>query len=131
VLFYARHELTLHPALTIKPEYILMGLIRADPMTISASLDRGWTIGRVETALNLAGEAGVGVVPEEVDIPYSPAVHALLCRSVRLADELGSISVEPVHLLVAFLEDSSTPAVKVVGEAGLTRDRVLASISRP
>jgi ClpA/ClpB-like protein len=130
VLFYARHELTLRPARAMTPEYILVGLLRAAPMIISASVNQSWTIGRIETALNLATEPGVAVLPEDVDIPFSPAVESLLRRSVESADELGSVSIEPGHLLLALLEDSSTPAAQVLGEAGLTRDRVVEVLKR-
>lgn len=125
VIFFARLELSAHPASRIEPEHIVMGILRVDPMLISANLARDWTTERVETSLTLPAAPGLSALPEHVEVPVSPSVLALLRRAVVTADQLGSREVQPRHLLVALLDDESLPVVNLLREAGVSREVIL------
>jgi ATP-dependent Clp protease ATP-binding subunit ClpA len=128
VVFYARRELSTHPSKSLEPEHIVLGIIRVEPTAITTYLASDWSLERVESALKLSPEQDAAVVPEHVEVPFSPPVEVVLRRAVVVADQLGRERVEPRHLLIALLEDESQSVTKMLHEAGLYRQRILESL---
>lgn len=69
--------------------------------------------------------------PESVEMPLSAAVKDVLLAAYGLSQELRherAGNVEPLHLLAAVLADETCEVGKIVKEAGVEREAVIAAI---
>lgn len=64
-------------------------------------------------------------LPKESDMPLSEDGKAILRLADKLRVELQQSSLEPLHLLAAFLEDKSSRAAQLFRKAGITREKVI------
>lgn len=128
VLICARSEFSLHPTTTLQPEHIIVGILSVDPAIISAHFAPDWTVERLRLALNLPAREDSRILPEDMDVPISPAVMSMLSLAVTKADELGERYLRPQHLLLALLANQTQPVVQLLREAGVTPQAVLDSL---
>lgn len=69
-------------------------------------------------------------VAESSDMPLSADAVRALHKAVSRAHELGADKVEPLHVLVAILQERSSRAVQVFWESGVTEDNVVAELTK-
>jgi ATP-dependent Clp protease ATP-binding subunit ClpB len=116
---------------TIEPEHILFALL-ADPEGIvypllhQAGADPGALRRRVDETLDRVPKVFAQGAAAEARI--SPATAALLDAATREAEALTDEYVSTEHLLLAMLAGDSG-AARVLQDAGLTRDGVLAALA--
>lgn len=85
---------------------------------------------RIESALTRQlASAGTGpLTPEHIEVPFSPAVRTLLSAAALIADELGSKTIDPLHLLVALLKDEGSSVAQLRRDGGASAAAILAKL---
>jgi ATP-dependent Clp protease ATP-binding subunit ClpC len=130
VLFHARREVSVSRGAAIESEHVVLGVLRADKSLIAAHLKADWTLARVsfqwKGQLTSVGQA----LPVHVEVPLAPAVRALIFCAAEIADRLGHRDIEPAHLLAALLQDETSSGGRVLREAGISSDSILAGLTR-
>jgi ATP-dependent Clp protease ATP-binding subunit ClpA len=69
-------------------------------------------------------------VPNDSDLPVSENVQRIFTIATNLRDALQQSSIEPLHLLLAALEDTSSQAAHMLRAVGITREDVLMAIQK-
>ncbi len=117
---------------TIEPEHVLFGLL-SDPEGIvypllhEAGADPVRLRQRVDEALDRLPKVYAGGAAGEVRI--SPATGRLLEAAGREAEALTDEYISTEHLVLAMLAAGDSAAARILLEAGLTRDNVLAALA--
>jgi ATP-dependent Clp protease ATP-binding subunit ClpB len=117
---------------TIEPEHVLFGLLSDPdgivyPLLHQAGADPVRLRQRVDEALERLPKVYAGGAAGEVRI--SPATGRLLEAAGREAEALTDQYISTEHLLLAMLAAGDSPAARILLEAGLTRDNVLAALA--
>lgn len=68
---------------------------------------------------------------DETEMRLSEEAARLLRRTGEEARSAGSLTSEPLHLILAALRDGASLAAKLLAEAGMTVEVVLARLGRP
>jgi len=98
----------------------LLEFLKVDPNALSEELD---TILRTGPKGNIV-EVGAG------QISITPRVARILDLANEEANRLKDELISTEHLFLAILSEHNTPAVRLLEEAGLTRDRVYDAIQQ-
>jgi ATP-dependent Clp protease ATP-binding subunit ClpA len=116
-LFYARADVSAHGGTAITDAHLLLGTLKAAP-----ELGR---IIRPTVNIQLLSECLIGAVAapslplESVEVPFDPAVKAVLLDAARLADGLGQWDVTPAHLFQAILHQRQSTAAACLRTVGI------------
>jgi len=126
----AVQEAGCHNQQAVEPEHLLFALL-ADPEGIVYPLLHN--LGASPRVLRDRVDDALGKLPKVYadaaqDVRLSPRTAAVLERAAAVAEEMTDEYVSTEHLLLALLEGSDT-AGRVLQEAGLTRDAVLAALA--
>ena len=126
----ARQQVVARNHQAIEPEHLLVALL-GDPEGIVFALLHG--LGVAPKVLRDQADAALDRMPKVYaqtgDARVSPALANVLEAAFREAEALGDEYVSTEHLLLALLEGSS-PAARILREAGLDRDGVLATLAQ-
>ena len=104
-LFFSRYESATLGRLRIRPEHVLLGIIRGDGRS-SRDLWKttGVTLDEARTAMVDPSEPRDEVV-EPVQIPFQDATKALFTAATQEADRLGHQRVATAHVVLALLRE--------------------------
>lgn len=110
-------------------EHLLIGLIEVDGPARDALVG---TLPSAEARLAVEQIVGRGQPPASDEPGLSPRARLSLERAYAIASRMGSLTVEPVHLLIALLElDSNAIASRVLSAAGVDPDRLGIRLREP
>jgi ATP-dependent Clp protease ATP-binding subunit ClpA len=129
VILHARAEVTAAGARSIQANHLLIGILRGTPLLVEPLLAGDWTTDRLVAAVTQR-DAKATPIPEDKGVPMSAEGERVLIRAVAIADDAGAKSVEPVHILAAFMADESSSFAKLLVSAGVERQRVLEQVRR-
>ena len=104
-LFFSRYESATLGRLVIRPEHVLLGVIRGDGRS-SRDLwkNAGVTLAEARTAVVDANEPRDEVV-EPVQIPFESGTKALFTAAAGEADRLGQARIATAHVVLALLRE--------------------------
>ncbi|HJS25688.1 MAG TPA: ATP-dependent chaperone ClpB [Actinomycetota bacterium] len=126
----ARQQAVARNHQSIEPDHLLVALL-GDPEGIVFALLHD--LGVAPKALRDQADAALDRMPKVYaqagDAHVGPALAAVLDAGFREAEALGDDYVSTEHLLLALLEENST-ASRILREAGLSRDGVLATLAQ-
>jgi hypothetical protein len=109
-LFFSRYESATLGRLRIRPEHVLLGIIRGEGR---ASRDlwktTGVTLDEARTAMVDPNEPRDEIV-EPVQIPFQDATKALFAAAAEEADRLGHAKVSTAHVVLALLREEGAPS---------------------
>jgi methylmalonyl-CoA/ethylmalonyl-CoA epimerase len=127
VIFYARYEASEFGSYTIRPEHLLLGLLRDKDETLSRLLPAGLTVENVRRRV----EAGVGErekIDVKVELPLDAETKKVLAFAYEESKELSHRHIGTEHLLLGLLRDDRTQAYAILREHGVellaTREKV-------
>jgi hypothetical protein len=124
VLFHARRQVSLRGGTAIEPDHLLFGILGADRDLLVPYLASDWTVGHLRSSLKGHFLPSGRRLREEDEVPFGPVVRAIFIHAASIAEHLGSRYVEPVHLLVAFLQDTS-PAARRLRDCRVPADTIV------
>jgi hypothetical protein len=116
-LFFSRYESATLGRLSIRPEHVLLGVIRTDGRS-SRDLWKtaGVTLDEARAAVIDPNEPRDEVI-EPVQIPFQEATKALFTAAAREADHLGHEKITTAHVVLALLrkEDAASSFLRSRG----------------
>jgi heme-degrading monooxygenase HmoA len=118
-LFFARYEVTQLGGLTIEPEHLVLGVLRAAPQSILRFISGTANAVSLRTALERAAAIG-GKISTSVEIPFSPACKSALEQTPLEADAAKNVWIAPVHIVLGVMVRTEGAAARILAEAGLT-----------
>lgn len=106
-LFFSRHEASLLGRLRIRPEHVLLGVIRGDGRS-SRDLWKttGVTLNEARSAVVVPDEPRE-VIVEPVEIPFQEATKAVFTAAAEEADRLGHAKIATAHVVAALMREES------------------------
>jgi len=118
-LFFSRYESATLGRLRIRPEHVLLGIIRGDGRS-SRDLWKttGVTLEQARAAVVVPDEPREAIV-EPVQIPFQDATKALFTAAAEEADRLGHAQVSTAHVVLALLREEG-PASSFLRSRGVT-----------
>jgi methylmalonyl-CoA/ethylmalonyl-CoA epimerase len=126
-IFYARYEASLFGSDTIRPEHLLLALLRSKDKTLKPLLPADVTDDNVRRRV----EAGADVrekIAVKVELPLSEETKKVLAFAYEEAVGLSHRHIGPEHLLLGLLREGRTLACAILREHGVelaaTRDKV-------
>ncbi len=122
VIMFARVEAGRVGAKSIDTEHLLLGVIRADPITIQAIAPR-LTLDVVRERAT-AWHAPASRLPNSVDMPLSDDAKRTFDQSETLAEAHGSTLVRTEHLLLALATTSDCHAAAYLEDVGAGVNRL-------
>jgi ATP-dependent Clp protease ATP-binding subunit ClpA len=104
-LFFSRYESAKLGRLSIRPEHVLLGVIRGDGRS-SRDLwkTNGVTLDEARAAVVDPNEPRDEVI-EPVQIPFQDATKALFTAAAEEADRLGHAKISTAHVVLALLRN--------------------------
>ena len=125
-LFFSRYESATLGRLSIRPEHILLGVIRGDGRS-SRDLWKtsGVTLGDARAAVVDPNEPRDEVI-EPVQIPFQEATKALFTAAAEEADRLGHAKVSTAHVVLALFREESA-ASSFLRSRGITLEAARAA----
>lgn len=110
-LFFSRFEASSLGRLRIRPEHVLLGVIRGDGRS-SRDLWKttGVTLQEARTAVVVPDEPRE-VIVEPVQIPFQDATKALFTAAAEEADRLGHAKVSTAHVVLALLREEGAASL--------------------
>jgi len=126
-LFFARYEVSELGGLTIEPEHLALGVLRATPEAIEGFLRAGETgdslRARVTAALPHLEKTGTSV-----EIPFSPSALEAIEHTIVEADAANNEWIRPEHLILGVLVKTAGSAASALQDAGVTADAIRAHL---
>lgn len=130
-LFFARYEVTQLGGVTIEPEHLMLGVLRAAPQAILRFIGGTADTGSLRAALERAAAIGEKI-STSVEIPFSPACKSALEQTPIEADAAKNVWIGPMHIVLGVLVRTDGAAAHILREAGVTAAAIrehLATIS--
>jgi ATP-dependent Clp protease ATP-binding subunit ClpC len=121
-IMFARAEAGRVGAKAIHTEHLLLGTIRADPVTINAIAPH-LTLDAVRERAE-AWHAAAARLPNSVDMPLSDDAKRALEQADALAATQNSAFVRTEHLLLALVTTSACHAAAILEDVGVGVDRL-------
>lgn len=119
-LFFARYETSVLGGRSIEPEHLLLGLIR-EPSEVSRLLSRaGASAERLRDEIVRSVARSNEEIPTSVEVPIAEATSHALSAAALEADQLQHSDIQPEHLLLGLLCDTTTAAGSLLTANGLT-----------
>jgi ATP-dependent Clp protease ATP-binding subunit ClpA len=116
-LFYARAGVSEHGGKAIADAHLLLGILKAAP-ELEPLMRPTVNIQRLSECL-VGNVAAPSLLPTTVEVPFDPAVKAVLLEAPRVADRFGQFDVTPAHLLLAVLKQPPSAATECLRSAGI------------
>ena len=127
-LFFSRYEAAQAGRLRIRPEHVLLGVIRGASAVTRTLFERvGITLEDGRAVLVDASEPR-DVVVEPVEIPFQSAVKALFAAAAEEADRLGHVHIATSHIVLAVLRGEGV-AASFLRARGITLERARAAVA--
>lgn len=118
-LFFSRYEASQAGRLRIRPEHVLLGVIRgASGATRSLFADAGITLDDARAAV-LDPDEPREVVVEPVEIPFQMETKQLFTAVAAEADRLGHEPITSAHVVLGLLHEPG-PAATYLSSKGIT-----------
>jgi len=110
-LFYSRYEASSLGRLRIRPEHVLLGVIRGDGRS-SRDLWKttGVTLDEARSAVVVPDEPRE-VIVEPVQIPFQDATKAVFTAAAEEADRLGHAKIATAHVVAALMREESAASL--------------------
>ena len=117
---------------TIEAGHLLFGIVQEDTEEMSELSQGKLTPQGVRRRLREEWSSRLQPGPsDETEMRLSEEAARLLRRTDEEARSAGSLTSGPLHLVLATLRDGASLAAKLLAEAGMTVEVVLARSSRP
>jgi hypothetical protein len=127
-LFFSRYEAFQAGRLRIRPEHVLLGVIRAaGGATRTLFESAGITLEDGRAAL-IDGSEPREVLAEPVEIPFEPAVKALFTAAAEEADRSGHVHITTSHIVLAVLRGEDG-AASFLRARGISIERARAAVA--
>ena len=147
VIFLTRMDAGKRGAKAMDPNHLLDAIVREDQGELAKRFQGHFTPSgpvrppdspffSAETATDLQGrlqhEFPIEAVPlpDSTDMPVSPALALVFTTAAELSQELHHSHVEPLHLLASILSDETSQTTRILKEAGIAREAVLAALQK-
>ncbi len=122
VLFFSRYEAGQLGSLSIRPEHVLLGLIREGKGLVDDVFSRGGlpmeqVVAHIHHTTPREQEA-----PPSVEIRFGDSVMRALRHAADEADRLNHQSIDTAHLLLGVLSLGGEPVVSYLVEHGVRLD---------
>jgi hypothetical protein len=128
-LFFSRDEASQEGRLSIEPEHVLLGSIRAGRSSTARFFeDAHVSIDAARAQIATPGSRAEPV-PYSVEIPFSSTTRLVLLAATGEADRLGHHAIAIAHLLLGMLGDHGTVASSLLTGWGITAQRIREGIS--
>jgi hypothetical protein len=128
-LFFSRHEAGQFGSITIEPEHVLLGLVRAGQSLKSRLFERAG-LSLVGARAEVARRAAVGEpLPSSIEIPFSDSTKRVLRAANQEADRLVHDNVGIAHVLLGLLGQPECVAVSVLIGRGVDAQGVRRNIA--
>ncbi len=115
-LFQARAAAAEHGGATLNDAHLLLGLLKAAPEL--GPLLRP-SINFQQLSECLVGTLGPPFLPAGGELPYDPAVEAIVRDAGRMADSIGHSEVTPAEIFLALLERRDSVSGRCLASDGL------------
>jgi uncharacterized protein (TIGR02246 family) len=130
VIFFARYEASQYGSPYIETEYLLLGLLREDPLLVRRFL------GPNSVAANIRTEIERHIPPREristsVEVPLTEDCKKLLNFAAEESERLAQRHVETGHLLLGILRVEGSLASRLLRERGVKPEAVREQLARP
>jgi heme-degrading monooxygenase HmoA len=112
-LFFARYEVTQFGGLTIEPEHLVLGILRAAPEAILRFAREGESVESIRAALAPV-LSHAEKVSTSVEIPFASAAKDALMRAAVEADDAGNDWIGPEHVVLGILVKTYGGAVRAL-----------------
>jgi Clp amino terminal domain, pathogenicity island component len=128
-LFFSRHEAGQCGSISIEPEHVLLGLVRAGQSLKSRLFERA--------GLSLVGARAEVVprtlvrepLPSSVEIPFSDATKLVLRAATAEADRLAHERVGLAHVVLGLLREQERMAASILRKKGMYQEVVRQDIA--
>src|SRR5262245_42710624 len=120
VLFFSRYESSQLGSLSIRPEHVMLGLIRERESLVADVFSNAGLQARDIVTHITCGVVFEQEVPASVEIPFAEGVKRALSNAAEEADQLSHQSIDASHLLLGLLRLDDEPLVAYLAENGLT-----------
>ncbi len=128
-LFFSRYEAAQSGSITIEPEHVLLGLVRASKSLESRLFERAG-LSLVGARAEVAPRAAVGApLPTSIEIPLSDSTRQVLRAANEEADRLVHNSVGIAHVLLGLLGQPERVAASVLMGRGVDAQGVRRDIA--
>lgn len=126
LLFFARVAAYEQGAITIEPEHLLEGVLRAMPDDVLASC----LPSEVNGLRDRFGPSSITVTARDNlhHIQFGPVVRRVLRSTGVEADALGHESIEPGHVVLALLAEAGSVPARWLAEVGIDREAVVSRL---
>jgi hypothetical protein len=125
-LFFARYESATLGRLSIRPEHVLLGVIRTDGRASGDLLNtNGVTLDEARAAVVDPNEPRDEVI-EPVQIPFQEGTKALFTAAAEEADRLGHEKISTAHVVLALLRKDGA-ASSFLRSRGITLEAATAA----
>jgi ATP-dependent Clp protease ATP-binding subunit ClpC len=118
VIFFARYEASEFGSPYIRPEFLLLGILREDKYVVTRWLGEGdWLAvfrSEVEKYVNKGPK-----VPTTVDLPLADEAKHILAYASEEAERLGHQHIGTQHLFLGILRESNSYGAKMLISRGV------------
>src|SRR5689334_21790661 len=122
VLFFSRYESSELGSLSIRPEHLMLGLVREGKGLIGDIFSgAGLPMADVVTHIQRSASAG-NAIPRAVEIPFAESTKRALSCAAEEADRLSHRSIDTSHLLLGLLRLDDEAIVSYLAHHGVTLD---------
>ena len=117
-LFFARYEASQLGDLVIKPEHLLLGLVRSTGTAARIFADRGVSLQDIRRDIE-SRVASAEKIATSVEIPFDSEAKVALQFAAEEADRLAHHHIGTEHLLLALLRVEQSSAAAILKNHGL------------
>ena len=128
VIFFSRYEASQLGAAYIRPEHILLGLLREDKV-LEAVFRLRLTQEEVRKQIS-GGSLDAEPLPASVDLPLSQSAKHVLATAAKESDRLHNLHIGTEHLLLALIKEENSIASHILRERGVRAETLTAFIER-
>jgi hypothetical protein len=128
-LFFSRDEASQVGSVSIDPEHVLLGSIRAGRSSTARFFEHAHVSIDAARAEIARPRRGAEPIPYSVEIPFSGMTRQVLLAATGEADRLGHRTIAIAHLLLGMLDRHGTLARSLLTGWGINAERIRADIS--
>ena len=118
VIFFARYEASQFRSPAIDTVHLLLGMLRESHQLITLLAGSDAVKGLMDR-IRQESPVGKEKISLSADLPVSEAAIRVLQSTAEEADQLGSRTIKPEHLLLGLFRDADTLAARILQETGL------------
>ena len=130
VLLLARREAERFNHDYIGPEHLLLGIVALNEgIAVSALKSCGVNLDKLRLEVEMVAGKG-GATKQNGDLPFTPALSAILAKSVDEAAAMNYNFIGTEHFLLALLREGSSTASKVLRNMGVDPEKITQAVLR-